>query len=133
MSNHLTNAVSVTDGKVTTTSRKIAEVFEKNHRDVTKAIDALEIPQEWRVRNFAQSQIERKTPTGGTVFDKMYTITRDGFTLLAMGFTGAKAMQFKIAYIEAFNAMERELQKLSKMTQPELPLSETPETFRKAA
>lgn len=128
MSNHLTNAVSVTDGKVTTTSRKIAEVFEKNHRDVTKAIDALEIPQEWRVRNFAQSQIERKTPTGGTVFDKMYTITRDGFTLLAMGFTGAKAMQFKIAYIEAFNAMERELQKLSKMTQPELPLSETPET-----
>ena len=43
-------------------------------------------------------------------------------------------MQFKIAYIEAFNAMERELQKLSqKMTQPELPLAETPETFRKAA
>lgn len=37
----------------------------------------------------------------------MFFVTRDGFTLLAMGFTGAKAMQFKVAYIEAFNAMER--------------------------
>ena len=128
MINQLTNAVAVSNGKVTTTSRKIAEVFCKPHKDVLKAIRSLEIPEEWRVRNFAQSQIERKTPTGGTVFDKIYCITKDGFTLLAMGFTGAKAMQFKIAYIEAFNAMERELQKLSKMTQPELPLSETPET-----
>lgn len=41
----------------------------------------------------------------------MYYITRDGFTLLAMGFTGKKAMQFKIAYINAFNEMEEMLQK----------------------
>jgi len=39
----------------------------------------------------------------------MYLITRDGFMLLAMGFTGKKAMQFKLAYIEAFNQMEQEL------------------------
>jgi hypothetical protein len=39
----------------------------------------------------------------------MYNITRDGFTLLAMGFTGKAAMQFKLAYIEAFNRMEAEL------------------------
>lgn len=39
----------------------------------------------------------------------MYYLTRDGFTLLAMGFTGKKALQFKIAYIEAFNKMERML------------------------
>lgn len=127
MSNQLTinNAVSVSNGKVITTSRKIAEVFEKNHRDVTRTIETLEIPQEWRMRNFAQSQIERKTPTGGIAFDKIYIITKDGFTLLAMGFTGKKAMQFKIAYIEAFNAMEAKLrERQSVPVQPELPLHE---------
>ena len=133
MSNQLTNAVSVSNGKVTTTSLKVAEIFGKRHDHVLRDIETLKIPKEWRLSNFGETQIDRKTPTGGIVKSKAFTITRDGFTLLAMGFTGAKAMQFKIAYIEAFNAMERELQKLSKMTQPELPLSETPETFRKAA
>jgi Rha family phage regulatory protein len=41
--------------------------------------------------------------------NKMYKLTRDGFVFLAMGFTGKKAAQFKIAYIQAFNAMEKEL------------------------
>ena len=40
---------------------------------------------------------------------KMFYMNRDGFTLLAMGFTGQKAMSFKLKYIEAFNAMERQL------------------------
>lgn len=128
MSNQLTNAVSVSNGKVTTTSLKVAEIFGKRHDHVLRDIETLKIPKEWRLSNFGETQIDRKTPTGGIVKSKAFTITRDGFTLLAMGFTGAKAMQFKIAYIEAFNAMERELQKLSKMTQPELPLAETPET-----
>ena len=39
----------------------------------------------------------------------IFYMNRDGFTLLAMGFTGKKAMQFKLKYIEAFNAMERQL------------------------
>jgi len=39
----------------------------------------------------------------------MYYITRDGFTLLVMGYTGEKAMRFKEAYIKQFNAMERAL------------------------
>lgn len=46
-----------------------------------------------------------KDPTGRTLPE--YLMTRDGFTLLAMGFTGAKAMQWKIKYAEAFNTMER--------------------------
>lgn len=40
---------------------------------------------------------------------KMYFMTRDGFTLLAMGFTGKKALEWKIRYIQAFNEMERKL------------------------
>ena len=41
--------------------------------------------------------------------DKCYDITRDGFSLLVMGFTGKKALEWKIKYIEAFNSMERQL------------------------
>ena len=59
--------------------------------------------------NFGRAQIEHKTPTGGKYLDKAYTITRDGFTILAMGYTGSKAMKFKLAYIDAFNRMEAAL------------------------
>ena len=119
----LQSAVSVSNGKVTTTSLKVAEIFGKRHDHVLRDIENLEISQEWRLRNFTQSQIERKTPTGGIVKSKAFAITKDGFTLLAMGFTGKKAMQFKIAYIEAFNAMEAKLRELQAApVQPELPL-----------
>ena len=51
----------------------------------------------------------------------MFVMNRDGFTLLAMGFTGKKAMQFKLAYIEAFNKMEEEIKKSVKpMSQLEI-------------
>ena len=48
-------------------------------------------------------------PNGGTKKAKYYLMNRDGFTLLAMGFTGEKALKFKLAYIEAFNLMEEEI------------------------
>ena len=105
MSEMLKNAVTVIDGRVVTTSLKIAEIFGKQHCNVIKAIRQLEAPKEFTAVNFNASEYSdstgRKLP--------MYQITRDGFTLLAMGFTGKKAMQFKVAYIEAFNAMEAEL------------------------
>lgn len=48
----------------------------------------------------------RGNPSGGAAIPSTsYLTTRDGFTLLAMGFTGAKALSFKLAYIDAFNAM----------------------------
>ena len=58
--------------------------------------------EEFADRNFILSEYtdEQGKPR------KQYILTRDGFTLLAMGFTGAKAMQFKVAYINAFNRME---------------------------
>lgn len=97
--------VKMINGKAVTTSRKVAEVFEKKHCDVLRSIRELETPENFNERNFALveyvDQKGEKRPE--------YLITRDGFTLLAMGFTGKKAMQFKIAYIEAFNAMEEQL------------------------
>lgn len=134
----LSNAVAVSDGKVTTTSLKIAEVFGKLHKDVLKVIESLQVPDNWHKRNFAPMQIDRKIGNGATRKDKAYSITRDGFTLLVMGFTGAAAMRFKIAYLEEFNRMEAELRRLQAgvpsvpsvavhespcSEQPELPLS----------
>lgn len=59
-----------------------------------------------RLRNFEETVELRANPSGGAAIPSPgYCITRDGFTLLAMGFTGKKALAFKLAYIDAFNAM----------------------------
>ena len=121
----LSHAVVVSDGKVTTTSLKIAEVFGKRHDDVMRAVELLQVPDSFKKRNFAELEIPYKNGLGKTVMRKAYSITRDGFTLLVMGFTGKAAMQFKIAYLEEFNRMEAELRRLQPgmPVQPELPLS----------
>lgn len=103
--------VIIENSKVVTTSLRIAEYFGKAHKDVLKAISNLEITKDLQERNFSLSFYTRELPNGGSKKEPMYYITRDGFTLLAMGFTGKKAMQFKIAYINAFNEMEEMLQK----------------------
>lgn len=102
--------IAVVDGQITTTSNQIAEHFGKRHDTVLRAIANLDIPSEWRRRNFAETVWARKNPSGGApIKTKAYRVTRDGFTLLAMGFTGKEATQWKIAYIDAFNKMEAEL------------------------
>ena len=109
MSEMLENVVAISNGRPVTTSVKIAIVFGKAHRRVMQTIRELEIPEEVRRHNFVLSSYEQQQPNGGTKRQPMYEVTRDGFTLLAMGFNGKKAMQFKLAYIQAFNAMEKEL------------------------
>lgn len=101
--------VEIVNGQLVTNSFKIAEHFGKIHRDVVRAIDGLDCSPEFRVRNFAQSSAPVPMPRGGVRHIKAYSITRDGFTFLAMGFTGAKAVQWKEAYIDAFNRMEAAL------------------------
>lgn len=103
MNEMIKNAVELKDGKAVTTSLKIAEVFGKAHRNVLRVIESLECSKDFRALNFelAEYNDEQGKPR------PMYIVTRDGFTLLAMGFTGRAAMQFKEAYIGAFNAMER--------------------------
>ena len=91
--------------KVWTTSRDVAARFEKNHRDVIRSVKNLDCSEEFTARNFALS--EYKDPTGRTL--PQYLMTRDGFTFLAMGFTGPKAARFKELYIAEFNRMEEEL------------------------
>ena len=91
----------------TTTSLKIAEKFNRQHKTVLAAINDLEIPQEFIEQNFLPYSYIAKNGKANPA----YEITFDGFTLLAMGFTGKKAMEFKVKYIKAFRAMEAELRK----------------------
>lgn len=102
-----TSLTFVQDGKVLTDSRTVAATFGKEHRNVLAAIKRLDIPEDFRELNFKPSTYKTANRNGQTL--TCYHITRDGFTILVMGFTGKKAMEFKIKYIEAFNAMERAL------------------------
>lgn len=90
-------------GRLVTTSLKVAEVFGKQHRDVLKRLQTIDCSGKFNERNFAPIEYtdarNRKKPA--------FEMTKDGFVFLVMGFTGKKAAQFKEAYIEAFNAMER--------------------------
>lgn len=103
-------AVTVVDGKPTTTSLDIARRFGKRHTNVLQLIRNLldQLPKGYAL-NFELIQIDTNLSLGRTRKDPAYRITRDGFTLLAMGFTGKRALQFKLAYIDAFNQMEAQL------------------------
>lgn len=105
----LANAVSVQDGQPVTTSLKVAEIFGKKAKDINKSISRLIEQDERCKRNFAPTSFPVQMPNGGVRAETAYLMTRDGFTLLAMGFTGKTALSFKLAYIEAFNRMEAEL------------------------
>lgn len=92
----------IVDGDhMVTDSRIVANKFGKNHRDVIRSINQLECSQEFNVRNFAP--IEYIDGMGRK--QRAITMTKDGFVMLAMGFTGKQAMRFKEEYINAFNAM----------------------------
>ncbi len=108
MSELVNPVVSVVDGAVTTLSTDVAAFFEKPHDAVLKAIVRIKanLPEN-RLVNFAETVVTRENPSGGApIKSKAYRLTRDGFTFLAMGFTGERAQAFKWAYIDAFNKME---------------------------
>ena len=106
MQNSLPEIVIGKNNQITTTSLNIAEVFGKRHADVLRSINNLtaELP-ETDQRNFALVDFVDKKGEK----QPCYNVTRDGFTLLVMGFTGKKALAFKLAYINQFNAMEAAL------------------------
>ena len=112
-------SVSLHDGRPATTSREVAHYFRKRHDNVVRDIRSImdNCPEEFTALNFEVSnyldQTGRSLP--------MYIIFRDGFTLLAMGYTGPEAMRFKLAYIEAFNRMEAELARRNRPALPAAP------------
>ncbi len=89
-------------------SLQVAEDFNKQHKDVLESIRKLTAENAALLEMFYDSSYislqNKELP--------MYKMNRDGFTLLCMGFTGAKALEWKLKYIQAFNAMEKEMIKL---------------------
>lgn len=127
----MNNLVIMKDQKAVTTSLNIAEVFEKEHKNVLRDIDDLR-----GVLKIEPTQ-QAHTQTWGDLFwEDTYThpqnkqpyrmiyMNRDGFTLLAMGFTGKRAIEFKLQYLNAFNTMENHIKQQMDMSNlsPELQL-----------
>lgn len=98
--------VEIRENQVVVTSRQVAERFGKNHRDVLESIASIT-----KAENSALVFFHRSTYRVPGNFKKYpeYIMNKDGFSLLAMGFTGRKALQWKLKYIEAFNKMEEAL------------------------
>lgn len=107
--------VIMRDRQAVTTSLQVAKNFEKNHADVMRSIRNL-TQQNCRVKNmFVEDVYVNKRGQE----QPMFYINRDGFSLLVMGFTGDKALQFKLKYIDAFNQMEKQLQQQKPLSLPE--------------
>ncbi|WP_086989700.1 Rha family transcriptional regulator [Levilactobacillus brevis] len=107
--------VIMKDKQAVTSSLQVAESFNKNHQHVLRSIDGLKKD----VSNFGQMFIETNLPDSYGRNRRGYYMNRDGFTLLAMGFTGSKALQFKLQYIDAFNEMEQQVKFQVPATLPE--------------
>lgn len=92
-------------GELVVSSRQVAEDFDKRHADVIKAIeDKMKVNEILRSpKYFIESTYTDKSNRKS----KEYLLTRDGFSFLVMGFTGSKADEWKLKYIEAFNKMEQ--------------------------
>lgn len=104
------NAFTVIEGRPVTSSIKVAEYFGKQHKDVLESIRKLVglKPEFERERNFSLTQEIKKL---GATMRKIpfYWMDRKGFSILAMGFTGAKALDFKCAFYDEFERMEAQL------------------------
>ncbi len=108
--------VRIACGQPTTTSVVIAEKFGKRHDTVLRSIRKLECSTDFRLRNFAESSYLSEQGKEQPCF----SITRDGFSFLAMGFTGKEAAQWKEKFIDAFNWQANEINRLRNLhCQPE--------------
>ena len=126
--NPSTPILSAKNGRAIVTSLRVAEHFGKRHANVIRAIKNLKCSPEFNALNFEPAEYvdEQNKPR------PMVEMTRDGFTIIAMGFTGPDAVAWKEKYIAAFNAMEAELRGSSDKhdVQPVPPLSREDRALR---
>lgn len=112
----MNDLVIMKDQQAVTTSLQVAEVFGKRHDNILRDIENLKKD----ILNFEEMFSESTEPDSYGRDRKVIYMNRDGFTLLAMGFTGKKALEFKIRYIEAFNRMESQIKLDTTKLSPEL-------------
>ena len=107
--------VTIKGDQAITTSLKVAEQFDKRHSDVLQAIEEIIIQARDTKKSVTPALYQKTTylhPQNRQEYP-MYLMNRDGFALLAMGFTGKKALDFKLKFIAAFNRMEMKLAALT--------------------
>ena len=97
--------VTITAGQPTTTSLLIAETFGKRHDNVIAAIRKLECSDSFRLLNFKESSYLNEQGKS----QPMFIITEKGFSMLAMGFTGKRAAEWREKYVDAFDSMKTAL------------------------
>ena len=107
--------LSTQNGEPVVSSRQIAESFGKEHKHVLDAVKNLVAENSAAKSMFHLSSFENR----GKKYP-MYLMNRDGFSLLAMGFTGKEAVQWKLKYIAAFNEMEKQLVQRPPLSRSEL-------------
>ena len=102
----MSELVSFNNGQITTTSKSVADHFCKQHRQILDIIRKIVSNQpDFGRANFCASSYKTSQNKDLECFD----MTRDGFSLVAMGLNGDKALEWKIKYINAFNQMEKML------------------------
>ena len=122
----LNNLVIMKDRQAVTDSLKVAESFDKKHKHVLETARNLAAENSATKKMFVESTYVNR----GKEYPMIY-MNRDGFTLLAMGFTGKKALDFKLKYIQAFNKMEQQIRNQSE--RPKLMQKERIEISRQNA
>ena len=95
------------DGVAVVSSRVVAYDFDKQHNHVLRDIDNIKATN--TIQDWTLLFIESQYKASNGKMNKEYLLTRDGFSLLVMGFTGKEALQWKLQYIEAFNKMEEQI------------------------
>ena len=120
------NFVQIQNSQIVTTSEFVAQAFGKQHKHVLEKIEQIskEIKASFFEPNFRLKAKQVKTGFGFRE-TKSYELTKDGFMLLVMGFTGKQAMAIKIAYIEAFNAMSEAILDLNNTVSDGIKLAKT--------
>lgn len=96
--------VQIENNQVVVSSRQIAKDFGKQHKHVLDSIRDILAAENSATKFFYESTYDNR----GKEYPE-YLMNRDGFSLLVMGFTGSKALEWKVRYIQAFNAMEAKL------------------------
>ena len=111
--------LSMQNGEPVVSSRQIAESFEKRHDHVMRDIEDIMrgLPKNGDTPMFYKTEYVHEQ--NGQSYP-MYLMNRDGFTLLAMGFTGKTALEWKLKYIAAFNEMEKKLAEQPQLTRSQL-------------
>lgn len=112
-------AFKIIEGRPVTSSRIVAEYFGKRHNDVLRGIRDLIEKNTDLSKSFIAREEQVETGNGASRSNPVFLMDQKGFCILAMGFTGAKALEFKCAFYDEFERMKHELEAPTTITPAE--------------